>query len=277
MIKLNNGYLMPQIGLGTFLMKDSNQIKEVIKEALRVGYRHFDTAQMYKNEKQLGDAFREVNFPREEMFITTKLQNHHSKERTKELILNSINDLQIDYLDLLLIHWPNHDDKVNLDTWRVFEELYLEGKIKAIGLSNFTRYQLEQLLPHCKIKPQVNQVEMHPGISQIQMIKYLNDHNIQTIGYGPLMRGRIYESPYKEVLEEIANRYNASIAQVTIAWGMSKGIMVIPKTSNVDRLKENFDSKNIKLSDEDIKLIDSLNTGVRLYSDPSNNVYGTLK
>lgn len=274
MIKLYNGYKIPKLGLGTFLIEDGNVIEDVIKRALEIGYRHFDTAQMYHNEKLIGTALANSKIKREELFITTKLANHHNKEETKRLIMQSLKDLQTDYIDLLLIHWPNHDDQINLNTWSVFEELYEEGLLKAIGVSNFTRYQLDNLMRNCKIKPMINQVEMHPALSQIPLKEYLNKHEIAITSYGPLMRGKMNESPYFEVLSSIANNKNISVVQVLIAWGLSKDVMMIPKTVNLDRLLENYQSLNVELSKEEILLIDSLNTGRRLYADPSNNVYG---
>lgn len=274
MIKLRNGVTIPKLGLGTFKMTDANNIINVITNALEIGYRHFDTAQMYENEKEIGIALKKNKIDRNEIFITTKLKNHHNPETTKQLILKSIKDLQIEYLDLLLIHWPNHDNNINLQTWRVFEELYKEGLIRAIGVSNFTRYQLEQLLPHCEIKPMVNQVEIHPGLSQEPLIEYLLKHDIVPISYGPLMRGLIFDSPYFDCLSEIAHKHNATVAQIAIAWGLNRNIVMIPKTETVSRLNENYLAKNIILDSEDMEKINNLNTGKRLYSDPSNNIYG---
>lgn len=274
MIKLTNGVLIPKMGLGTFKMVDEEQTVEVLKEAIKVGYRHFDTAQMYHNEHIVGKVLKESGIPREEFFITSKLQDHHNSLKTEELILESLKKLETDYLDLLLIHWPNHDDSVNINTWKVFEKLYEEKKIRAIGVSNFSRYQLEQLLPHCKIKPMVNQVEIHPLLSQYPLIDYLEKHDMKPISYGPLMRGKLNDEPHKSIFEEIATKHNATIGQVVIAWGINRGLIMIPKTSTIKRLKENFDSKDIILSKEEIAKIDSINRGRRLYSDPSNNAYG---
>lgn len=276
MIKLSNNYELPNLGLGTFLMNDDAETKRVILEAIEIGYRHFDTAQMYLNEHAIGDALLASGLKRSEFFITTKLNRHHSKAKTRELIYKSFADLKVDYIDLLLIHWPNHDDKINIQTWEVFEEFYEKGLVKAIGLSNFTRYQMEQLIPHVKIKPHVNQVEMHPGLSQVNLIKYLNDHGIQLMGYGPLMRGNLFNEPYFSVLDKIAKKYKASIAQIAIAWGLAKNVIMIPKSVNKERLEENFNASKIILKEEDIKLIDKLNTGRRMYADPANNVYGNF-
>lgn len=274
MIKLYNGHQIPRLGLGTFLMTNEEETHEVILNAIKVGYRHFDTAQMYYNEEVIGNALKESGLARSEFYITTKLMNHHDKDVARKLIDESLEKLQSDYIDLLLIHWPNHDDKVNLNTWEVFEEFYYSGKVKAIGVSNFSRYQLEQLIPNVSVKPMVNQVEFHPALSQIQMFEYLDKHNIKLMGYGPLMRGQMNNEPYYSVLNEIALNHNVSIGEVLIAWGLSKNAIMIPKTSTISRLATNFSSKELKLTVDELKLIDNLNTGRRLYSDPANNVYG---
>lgn len=274
MIKLYNGKEIPRLGLGTFLMTNEEETHEVILNAIKVGYRHFDTAQMYYNEEVIGNALKESGLARSEFYITTKLMNHHDKDVARKLIDESLEKLQTDYIDLLLIHWPNHDDKVNLNTWEVFEEFYYSGKVKAIGVSNFSRYQLEQLIPNVSVKPMVNQVEFHPALSQIQMFEYLDKHNIKLMGYGPLMRGQMNNEPYYSVLNEIALNHNVSIGEVLIAWGLSKNAIMIPKTSTISRLATNFSSKELKLTVDELKLIDNLNTGRRLYADPANNVYG---
>lgn len=274
MIKLSNGYKIPKLGLGTFLMTDENETKEVILNAIKVGYRHFDTAQMYNNEHVIGEALSSSNLKREEYYITTKLKYHHSKEKTRKLIDESFKKLKVDYIDMLLIHWPNHNNKINLNTWRVFEEYYEKGLIKAIGVSNFTRYQLDYLIKHAKIKPMVNQVEFHPALTQQPLKEYLDKHNINLMGYGPLMRGNMNEEPYKSKLDEISKKYNINRAELLIAWGLNKGAIMIPKTVTYERLISNFNTKDIKLKKADIKEIDKLNTGKRFYSDPANNSHG---
>jgi len=274
LIKLSNGVKLPKLGLGTFRMTDEEETKAVILNAIEVGYRHFDTAQMYNNEAFLGEAFRESNLKREEFFITTKLKYHHPKEETRKLLDQSLKDLQTEYIDLLLIHWPNHDDKVNIATWEVFEEYYEKGLVRAIGVSNFTRFQLENLINNVKIKPMVNQVEFHPGLSQINMIEYLSKHNIKLMGYAPLMAGHMNDDRYKETLESVASEHNVSVPEILIAWGLAKGAIMIPKTVTKSRLISNLNAKDIKLTKDNIAAIDKLNTGRRYHSDPANNVYG---
>lgn len=274
MIKLRNGILIPKLGLGTFLMNNEDETESAILNALKIGYRHIDTAQMYGNEGVIGSALQKSGLKRSEYYLTTKLHNHHSKAVTKSKILQSLKDLKTDYLDLLLIHWPNHDDNINLQTWQVFEELYEEGLVKAIGVSNFTRYQLLKLIEKAKIVPHVNQVEHHPNLPQYPLKQFMKEYGIQMIGYGPLMRGQVFGDSLRKIFEPIASKHQASIAQIVIAWGLAKEVIMIPKSVNEERLLENFNSQNIKLDLEDIAIIDSINAGRRYYADPANNAYG---
>jgi len=175
-----------------------------------------------------------------------------------------------------LIHWPSHDSKINSQTWKFFEWLYNNNFCRAIGVSNFSRYQLQELLKTCKIKPMVNQVEFHPGLNQIPLRKYLSDNNIRLISYGPMMRGGIYREPLHDKLKIVANKYKITIAQLVISWGINQEIFMIPKTQDMVRLKENFLSLNIKINKDDLDTINNMNLGKRLYSDPSNNPYGNF-
>lgn len=277
LIKLNNGVLIPKIGLGTYLMTDEDNTYEIIKKALEVGYRHIDTAMMYGNEAIIGKAIKDSKISRSELFITTKIHYHYDPDTTISMVEERLKNLQLEYLDLLLIHWPNHDDSINIQTWKVFEDFYKRGIIRAIGVSNFTRYQLDKLLSQVDIKPVINQIEFHPALSQEPMQMYLNEKNIAITGYGPLMRGKIHDEPYKSIFDKIAEKHQCTRAQVVIAWVLSKGVIVIPKTATISRLAENFQAINIILTDEEVKAIDQLNTGKRLYSDPSNNIYGRFK
>jgi len=271
MIKYYNGYQIPKLGLGTFRMNDESETYNAVLAAIKIGYRHFDTAQMYQNEEIIGKALKDSGLRREEFFITTKLQDHHLPAESKKLILESMRKLNVDYIDQLLIHWPYFDDEVNLQTWRVFEELYDEGLVKVIGVSNFTRYQLELLIKNAKIKPMVNQVEMHPGLTQVPLRNYCKKNQIQITSYGPLMRGMIFEEPFFTKMDKIAKKHQTTVAVIAIAWGLSQGVLMIPKSVNENRLKENFSALNIKLSDLEINEINNLNIGKRVYTDPSNN------
>lgn len=275
MIKLNNGYEIPKMGLGTFLMEEK-KIEEVIDEAIKIGYRLFDTAQMYENEKALGKALNKNKLKREEYYLISKLMYHHSVEKTKELLDQSLKDLKTDYIDLFLIHWPNSDNKINIRTWKVLEEYYKKGKFKAIGVSNFTRYQLTELLKEANIKPAINQIEMHPALTQEPVHKFLKENNINMMGYGPFMRGKILENPYFKEIEKIGKKYNLTVFQTVIAWGLNRDIIMIPKTVTKSRLKENFQANDVKISEEDILKINNLNRGRRFYTDPPNTIHGKL-
>ncbi len=275
MIKLNNGYMMPKLGLGTFLMTEEEALN-IIPMALKTGYKHIDTAQMYNNEMAIGKALKASGINRSEYFITSKLMFHHTVGKTRSLIEQSLKDLQTDYIDLFLIHWPNHDNAINIRTWKVLEEYYKKGVFKAIGVSNFTRYQMIELLKHADVVPAANQIEMHPGLSQQPTKEFLDNLDIRLISYGPLMRGGVFEKPYKETLEILADKYKATIPQIVIAWGLKRGIMMIPKTKTEERLQENFDALKVDLSEEDVLLINSLNRGKRVYTDPANTIHNKL-
>lgn len=273
-ILLHNGIEMPQFGLGTFLVKSGESAYDTIKYALELGYRHIDTAQMYGNEASIGQAIKDSNIKREDIWITTKQARHMNLERMKNVFQESLDKLQTDYVDLYLIHWPNHHKKINASTWAYFESLYESGKCRAIGISNFQVHMIEDLMKTAKIKPMVNQIECHPGLSQAPLKTYLDDHGIITESYGPFMRGGVFEGKYKEVLSEIAKKHQATIAQIVIAWGLQRGLIMIPKSVTPKRIKENFEAQKIVLSKNEMKAINDLNRGTRVYTDPDNSPWG---
>lgn len=271
-MKLNNGLLMPDLGIGTFLMTDEEAL-EIIPKALNIGYRHIDTAQMYGNEEAIGKALKTVDLKREEYFITTKLAPKYlGYESALREINNSLKKLDTDYLDLILIHWPSQEYQINSETWKAFEELYEAKKVRAIGVSNFNIHHMDALLKTAKIKPMVNQIEMHPGLQQATQLKYLTNHEIKMISYGPFMRGEVFdkEGRYYETLNNIASKYQKTVAQIIVAWGLQRGIFMIPKTKTSERLKENFDAQFIKLTDAEMTSIEALNRGRMVYTDPDN-------
>ncbi|BCR36042.1 aldo/keto reductase [Mariniplasma anaerobium] len=273
-VELNNGYKMPQLGLGTFKSKDGNEAYEATRYALEIGYTHIDTAQMYGNEASIGQAIKDAKVNRKDIFITTKQKVHSNLKNMEKAFEESLEKLQTDYVDLYLIHWPNHDPKINAQSWAFFESLYESGKAKAIGISNFQKHHVDALLKTAKIKPMIDQVECHPGLTQVPLKAYLDQESIQIESYGPFMKGGVFEGIWKDALELIAKKHDASIAQVVIAWGLYKGIVMIPKSVTPKRIKENFESLKIKLTEEDIKVIDGLNRGVRVYTDPDNSPWG---
>ncbi len=271
---LSNGVKMPRLGLGTFLVQDGEIAYQTALHALKVGYRHIDTAQMYQNEASIGRAIIDSKIPREEIFITTKQRGHSTPEKMRKQFLESLDKLKTDYVDLYLIHWPNHDKRINQQTWALFEELYREKKVRAIGVSNFQRHHIEDLIETATIKPMVNQVELHPGLSQIPLHKYLNENNIQIESYGPLMKGGVFEGIWRDGLSLIAQKHEATIPQIIIAWGLARNIVMIPKSVTPSRIEENFRAKDIHLSDDDIAKINELNRGKRVYTDPDNSPWG---
>jgi diketogulonate reductase-like aldo/keto reductase len=275
MIKtLHNGVKMPKLGLGTFLMPDGEDAYFSVLEALKVGYRHIDTAQMYQNEDSVGRAIKDSGLKREDIFITTKQRGHTSLEKMEIQFNDSLRKLQTDYVDLYLIHWPNHDKKVNQQTWAFFEKLYKEGKCRAIGVSNFQKHHILDLYETATIKPMVNQVELHPGLSQEPLKKWLESEGIAIESYGPFMKGGIFEGIWKEGLEKIAEKHQATIPQIVIAWGLARDVIMIPKSVTPSRILENFVAKDVLLSIQEIEEINKLNRGKRVYTDPDNSPWG---
>ena len=267
---------MPKLGLGTFLIPNE-EVKDKVLEALKIGYRHIDTAQRYGNEEGIGKAIKETSIPRNEIFITSKQMYHMPYEEAKKAFFDSLKKLNTDYLDLFLIHWPNHNHNINIDTWKFFEWLYENKYVRAIGVSNFTIEHIKALLEQTNITPHVNQVELHPGLQQRPLREFHDTLGIKTIGYGPFMRGGILEPPFHETLASIASKYGITIHQVVVSWGIQEGVFMIPKSSSYEKLKQNFDASNVILSQEDIDIISSLNRGKRVYTDPSNNPWGIFK
>jgi len=275
MIKtLHNGVKMPKLGLGTFLMPDGEDAYASVLEALKVGYRHIDTAQMYQNEDSVGRAIKDSGLKREDIFITTKQRGHTTLEKMEIQFNDSLRKLQTDYIDLYLIHWPNHDKKVNQQTWAFFEKLYKEGKCRAIGVSNFQKHHILDLYETATIKPMVNQVELHPGLSQEPLKKWLEFEGIAIESYGPFMKGGIFEGIWKEGLEKIAEKHQATIPQIVIAWGLARDVIMIPKSVTPSRILENFVAKDVLLSIQEIEEINKLNRGKRVYTDPDNSPWG---
>ncbi|KAK4244498.1 hypothetical protein VTI28DRAFT_254 [Corynascus sepedonium] len=265
--KLNTGAEIPAIGLGTWQSKPG-EVEKAVEAALRAGYRHIDTAFAYGNEKEVGEGIRASGVPREEIFLTTKLDNPWHK-RAPEALKRSLENLGVDYLDLYLMHWPSSTDPDDLkkhypdwdfvDTWREMQKLMETGKIRSLGVSNFGIKNLERLLndPSCKIVPAVNQIELHPGNPSPKLVAYCAQKGIHCSGYSPLGSS---DSPlYKnETIASIAKAKNRSAQQVLLLWGVKKGWSVLPKSVNPERVKANFDLDGWDLSDEEIAKIDAI-------------------
>ena len=254
-IILNNGIKMPILGFGVFQITDLEECGNSVIEAIKSGYRLIDTAASYKNEVAVGNAIKKCGVPREELFITTKVWVEDvTYEKTKKAFYKSLEKLQLDYLDMYLIHQPYNDV---FGAWRAMEELYEEGKIRAIGVCNFSPDRLVDLSINSKIKPAINQIETHPLCQQIEPHKILKDENIQHQSWGPFAEGKegIFEN---ELLKSIGKKYNKSIAQVILKWLIQRDIVAIPKSVKIERMVENINIFDFELSDEDMSKIATL-------------------
>ncbi|OPD51798.1 aldo/keto reductase [Bacillus thuringiensis] len=268
---LHNGVKMPMIGLGVYKAKEGDEVKQAVKTALEVGYRSIDTATVYENESGVGEAIRESGIPREDIFITTKVWNDdQGYEETLEAFEKSLKKLQMDYVDLYLIHWPVRGKYV--DTYRALEKLYEEGKVRAIGVSNFHKHHLELLLSNCKVKPMVNQVELHPMLTQFELRNFCQGEQIQMEAWSPLMRGgEVFQHP---IIQAIATKYEKTPAQVILRWDIQSGIVTIPKSVTPSRIKENFTIFDFALNEEEIRQINTLNRDLHVGTNPDK--YDTL-
>ncbi|EOV9526161.1 aldo/keto reductase [Bacillus cytotoxicus] len=268
---LHNGVKMPMLGLGVYKAKEGEEVKRAVKTALEIGYRSIDTAAVYENESGVGEAVRNSGIPREELFITTKVWNdHQGYEETLQAFEKSLEKLQMDYVDLYLIHWPVRGKYI--DTYRALEKLYKEGKVRAIGVSNFHQHHLEHLLANCHVKPMVNQVELHPMLAQFELRDFCQNKQIQMEAWSPLMRGReVFEHP---IIQEIASKYNKTPAQIILRWDIQSGIVTIPKSVTPSRIKENFTIFDFSLTEDEMKQIDTLDCNVRIGTNPDK--YDTM-
>lgn len=253
---------MPQIGIGTWQVRDRKTIKELVKSAYDIGYRLIDTAAAYSNELAIGRAVTGLGIPRDRLFLTDKVWNTcRGYEKTREACKNSLKKLKTDYLDLYLIHWPAtprlYSDwaRINAETWRGMESLYREGVVRAIGVCNFKVHHLKELKKTAEIMPMVNQVECHPGMVQKEITDYCKDNKILIEASSPLGNGQILEN---EILKNIADEKGRTKVQICLRWGIQKGMAVIPKTTSPERLLENYKVFDFELSDREMSLIDSI-------------------
>ncbi|MGB8953887.1 MAG: aldo/keto reductase [Tumebacillaceae bacterium] len=264
---LRNGVKMPWIGLGAYKAQDGDEVKRAIHSAVQAGYRSVDTASLYYNEAGVGEAIRECGVPREEMFVTTKVWNSdQGYEETLRAFETSRKKLNMDYIDLYLIHWAVKEKYK--DTWRAFEKLYSEGYVRAIGTSNFQIHHLQDIMADCKVPPMVNQVELHPHLSQKVLLRFCQEQNIQMEAWSPLKRGgEMLEEP---VLVELAQKYGKTAAQIILRWHLQNGVVIIPKSVNEQRIRENADLFGFELSAEEMGRMDGLNRNHRIGKDPDN-------
>lgn len=261
---LNNGIKMPMVGFGVFQIHDAKTTQTVVEEAIKTGYRLIDTAQVYGNEEAVGKAIKASGVPREELFITTKLWiSDFSYEAAKDVFNESLRKLDLDYVDLYLLHQPFGDI---FGAWRALEELYKEGKIKAIGVSNFKSDQLANLAAFNEVTPAVNQIELHVFNQKEDEQAYMLSKGVQTESWGAFAEGQfdVFNNP---VLKEIAEKYSKTTAQVMLRWQLQRGIVSLSKSANPERVRQNFDIFDFELSAEDMDKIATLNTNTTVFSD----------
>ncbi|MBT2729879.1 aldo/keto reductase [Bacillus sp. ISL-75] len=267
---LSNGVKMPWVGLGVFKVTEGEEVIQSVKAAIKNGYISIDTAAIYGNEEGVGQAIKDSGVPRDELFITTKLWNsEQGYESTLKAFETSLTKLGLDYLDLYLIHWPGKDKYK--ETWKAFEKLYKEGRVRAIGVSNFQVHHLEDLISSAEIKPMVNQVEFHPHLTQKELLAFCKNEGIQLEAWSPLKQGQLLSEP---VLEDLAHKYNKSVAQVILRWDLQHGVVTIPKSIKEHRIIENADIFDFELSTEDMDKIDGLNQDSRAGSHPDTMSVG---
>ena len=269
-VTLNNEVNMPWVGLGVFRVEDHEELVEAIKLAIVQGYRSIDTASIYGNEEAVGEGIRQgivaAGISRKELFVTSKVWTADMGFKEVEKAYQvSLDKLGLDYFDLYLIHWPVAGKFI--PTWKKMEELYQDGKIRSIGVSNFQIHHLEELFAETSIKPVINQVEYHPKLTQLELQNYLKQHNIQMEAWSPLMNGEILTNP---VILEIAERHGKTAAQVILRWDLQNGVITIPKSTNEQRLAQNKDIVDFNLSEKDMQQIQQLNENHRIGPDPDN-------
>ncbi|MGG0914087.1 aldo/keto reductase [Bacillus velezensis] len=267
---LHNGVEMPWFGIGVFKVEEGAELVNAVKTALVHGYRSVDTAAIYGNEEGVGEGIRqglqEAGLKREDIFVTSKVWNADlGYEETLKAFDTSLEKLGLDYLDLYLIHWPVEGKYI--DAWRALETLYRDGRIKAIGVSNFQIHHLKHLMKETEIKPMINQVEYHPRLTQKELLAFCTEQGIQLEAWSPLMQGQLLDHP---VLREIAEKYGKSTAQVILRWDLQNGVITIPKSTKKHRIEENANVFDFELSADDMKRIDDLNENLRVGPDPDN-------
>ena len=273
--KLNNGVEIPIIGFGTWQTPDGDVARESVKTALKVGYRHIDTAAIYGNETSVGQGIKESGVNRGEVFLTTKLWNDsHGYKATKKAIDLSLQKLDTDYLDLYLIHWPSpaavreHWAELNAESWQAMEEAVKAGKIRAIGVSNFRRHHLEELLKTANIVPAVNQNYLNPSDLQPDVLSANKEHDILNEAYSPLGTGDLLRN---ELVVEVAAAHNRSVPQVLLRWSLQHGFLPLPKSVHAEYIKSNTDIFDFELTDDEMKKLDGLRGVTRLATDPDTH------
>jgi diketogulonate reductase-like aldo/keto reductase len=265
-VKLNNGLRMPWVGLGVFLSPEGKQTESAVRWALEIGYRHIDTAAAYNNEKDVGQALKGSGLPRDQVFVTTKVWNaDQGYDSTLKAFDESRRRLGLDTLDLYLVHWPVKGKYK--ETWRALEKLYSQGKVRAIGVSNFLVHHLEDLLADAAVVPAVNQVEFHPFLLQRDLLEFGRAKGIRHEAWSPLTRGQMLSDPR---ISELARRHGHSNAQVLLRWDLQHEVVTIPKSVHRERIEENSRLFDFQLSQEDMAALDALDSKTRIGPDPDN-------
>jgi 2,5-diketo-D-gluconate reductase A len=270
MIKLNDGRSIPQLGLGVWQV-DPGIAARVVRDAIEVGFRSIDTAEGYNNEEGVGEAIKSAGIPRDQLFITSKLRNGgHARDQALKSFDDTMKALQLDWLDMFLIHWPVPGQDKYVEAWKTLIELRQQGRIKSIGVSNFNQDHLERIIGETGVTPVVNQIELHPYFTQDDKRGYLKTKNIHIESYSPLGSGAVLKD---ETIKSIGQAHGKSVAQVIVRWHIQQGNIVIPKTTHKDRMKENFDVFDFELSDDEMKTIAGLDKGEdgRTGSNPATN------
>lgn len=265
-VKLINGVEMPWLGLGVFRSKEGKEVETAVKCALETGYRSIDTAAIYQNERGVAKAIKESGVPREEIFLTTKIWNSdQGYQSTFRAFDESLEKLQTNYIDLYLIHWPKGE--LSVETWKAIEELYEQGRIRAIGVSNFLIHHLKHLMENLRIVPMVNQVEFHPQLIQPDLLKFCQDNQIQLEAWRPIMEGKVNDIP---VFQALSMKYQKSPVQIVLRWDIQKKVVTIPKSVTPERIIHNANIFDFELSSEDMAKIDNLDKNARKGADPDN-------
>ena len=263
---LHNGVKMPWLGLGVFQSEEGREVEQAVQWALELGYCSIDTASIYGNESGVGKAINESGIHREDIFLTTKVWNtDQGFNQTLAAFEASIKRLQQDYIDLYLIHWPVQEKYK--ESWRALEQLYHQGRVRAIGVSNFLVHHLKDLLADCEIVPMVNQVEFHPRLVQPTLLDFCRTEGIQVEAWSPIMRGKVLEIPE---LIEVAQKYGKTAVQIVLRWDLQHNVVTIPKSSRKDRLAANKEIFDFELTEEEMSLIDALDRNERVGPDPDN-------
>ncbi len=260
---LSNGIEMPLLGLGVYDMHGA-EAEQAVQDALEIGYRLFDTASLYDNENEIGNALRNSSIPRTDVFVTTKLGNDdHGYDATLRAFEKSLEKLQMDYVDLYLVHWPVKGQRK--ESWKALEKLYNDKRVRAIGVANYLIEFLDELESYSSITPMLDQVEFTPWLFQGELLKYCQERNIQLQSYSPITRGVKLGDPR---LVALAEKYDRTPAQVVLRWNLEHGISTIPKSVSRKRLTENFESLSFTLSKEDVALMDAFNENFRICDNP---------